>query len=74
MTVSIPAKIRAALYIVTAVGTPVVSYLLTKGYIGPDEVQLWSAEVAVVGGLAAFKALRPDAPEDQEVGEHGYPT
>ena len=56
MTITIPAKIRQALYIFTAVGTPVVIYLVAKGFIGEVEMALWSAEVLVVGGLAAYKA------------------
>lgn len=66
MSVGFPAKLRAGLYVLTAVGTPVIAYLLTKGYIGADEVQLWSAEVTVVGGMAAFKALSPDKPPASE--------
>lgn len=66
MVVSLSAKIRAVLYVLTAVGTPVIAYLNTKGYIGADEVALWSAEVTVVGGMAAFKALSPDAQAERE--------
>lgn len=55
MTITIPAKVRQALYIFTAVGTPVVTYLLAKEVIGELEMALWSAEVLVVGSLAAFK-------------------
>lgn len=55
MRINIPARVRFALYIITAVGTPIVAYLLTKGYIGDAEVTLWFAEVTVVSALAAFK-------------------
>lgn len=55
MTITIPAKVRQALYIFTALGTPVVMYLVAKGFIGEVEMTLWSAEVLVVAGLAAFK-------------------
>ena len=55
MNIPIPAKVRQALYIITAVGTPVVTYLLAKDIIGELEMALWSAEVLVVAGLAAFK-------------------
>ena len=47
-------RIRAALYVLTAVGTPVVVYLQAKGYIGDLELILWSAEVTVVNGIAAL--------------------
>lgn len=55
MTINLPAKLRMALYIFTAVGSPVMAYLLAKDIIGELEIALWSAEVLVVGGLAAFK-------------------
>lgn len=55
MTITIPAKVRQALYIITALGTPLVMYLVAKGVIGDVEMALWSAEVVVVAGLAAFK-------------------
>lgn len=50
-----PSKtVRAILYVLTAVGTPLVAYLNAKGIIGSLEVSFWSAEVAVVTGLAAL--------------------
>jgi len=55
-----PRRVRVVTYIVTAIGTPLVAYLQAKGVIGDLEVILWSAEVAVVGGLAAFNAADPD--------------
>lgn len=57
MTLSVPYKVRAALYVLTALGTPVVAYLFAKEYIGTLEVTLWSAEVAVVSALAAFNTV-----------------
>lgn len=54
MTINVPYKIRAGLYILTALGTPLVAYLSAKHYIGDLEVVLWSAEVTVVSVLAAF--------------------
>lgn len=59
MKINIPANIRAALYILTAVGTPVMVYLLSKGIIGDLEMALWSAEVLVVSSMAAFN-VTPD--------------
>lgn len=59
MVLNIPYRIRAALYVVTAIGSPLVAYLLSRGIIGTVEVTLWSAEVAVVGALAAFN-VTPD--------------
>lgn len=59
MSINLPYKVRAALYVITALGTPVVAYLLAIGVIGELEVALWSAEVAAVGALAAFN-VTPD--------------
>lgn len=59
MQLNIPYKIRAGLYILTALGTPAVAYLLAKDIIGSLEVTLWSAEVAVVSAIAAFN-VTPD--------------
>lgn len=56
MRLNPPRRVRAALYILTAVGTPVFAYLKVKGYIGDPELVLWSAEVTVVNGLAALNA------------------
>lgn len=47
-------KVRAALYMLTALGTPIVAYLFARHTIGVLEVQLWSAEVAVVSAMAAL--------------------
>lgn len=54
MKINIPYQIRAVLYIITAVGTPIIAYLLSKGIIGALEVTLWSAQVVVISGIAAF--------------------
>lgn len=59
MNLSLPSKVRAALYIVTALGTPIIGYLLAKGIIGELEVALWSALVTAVSALAAFN-VAPD--------------
>lgn len=64
MTITLPASLRRALYILTAIGTPVIAYLSAKGYIGDLEVTLWSGEVAVAGALAAFNASDTGAAVD----------
>ena len=63
MTINLPYKVRAALYIFTAVGTPVVGYLFDRGSIGTGEVALWGAEVAVVNIMAALNTS-PSKGED----------
>lgn len=47
-------KVRAAIYIATAIGTPLVAYLFSKGIIGEIEVSLWAAEVTVASTIATF--------------------
>jgi len=49
-----PAKVRAALYVLSAVGSVVVSYLSVKHYVGDAEVALWSGLVAVIGTMAGL--------------------
>lgn len=58
MTFNPSPKIRAALYVLTAVGTPLVAYLASKGTIGDLEVGLWSAEVAVVNVMAGLNVSK----------------
>ncbi len=54
MNLTPPKRVRALIYLGTAVLSPVVAYLNAKGYIGSLEVALWSAEVTVANGLAAL--------------------
>ena len=68
------ARLRAAMYVLTALGTPLVAYLNAKGVLGSLEVSFWSAEVAVVTGLAALNTssrneatVAVNAPADVEV-------
>lgn len=60
MNLNPPRRIRAALYVLTAVGTPVVAYLNVKGILGDPEMVLWAAEVTVVNGLAALNTPSPE--------------
>jgi hypothetical protein len=54
MKFNLPNRVRAALYVFTSLGTPVVAYAFAKEWIGELEVALWSAEVAVVTAMAAL--------------------
>lgn len=54
MTFNPPARIRAIIYIITALGTPVMAYLLAKGIIGDLELNLWAAEVTAVNIMAGL--------------------
>lgn len=68
MKLNPPAIVRTVLYIATLVGTPLVAYLNAKGYVGSLEVSFWSAEVAVVTGLAAL-----NTPSAQDVADGDAP-
>jgi hypothetical protein len=59
MTFNIPPKARIVLYILTIIGTPVMAYLKAKGIVGDLEINLWSAEVVAVAGMAALN-VKPD--------------
>lgn len=54
MTLNPSRTVRVVIYLVTALGTPLVAYLNARGIIGSLEVSFWSAEVAVATGLAAL--------------------
>lgn len=54
MNLNPPRRVRAALYVLTAIGTPIAAYLKFRGIIGDPELALWGAEVTVVNGLAAL--------------------
>ena len=59
MTLQIPHRIRTAIYILTALGTPLVAYLASRGIIGDLEVALWSAEVSAASAMAVLN-VTPD--------------
>lgn len=52
-------RVRKALYIITAIGSPIIAYVALKGYVGEAEVALWTALVSVVSALAGFN-VSPD--------------
>lgn len=60
MNLTIPPKFRAGLYVFTLLGTPVISYLFAKQFIGELEVALWGAEVTAVSAMALFNINRGD--------------
>jgi len=59
MNVTLPYKVRLGLYIVNAIGSPVMAYLLAKNVIGNLEVSLWAAEMTAVFALAGMN-VSPD--------------
>lgn len=64
MKINPPRWVRLTVYVVTALGTPVMAYLNAKGIIGSLEVGLWSAEVAVATGMAALNIPAPPNASD----------
>ncbi len=53
-SITLPPRLRIAIYLVTLFGTPVVAYLKARGFIGDLEVILWSAEVTAAGTIAVL--------------------
>ena len=54
MTVNLPAKVRASIYVLFTLSAPVVAYLTATGVIGANEVTLYTALTTAVFGLAAL--------------------
>ncbi len=54
MTINIPHRVRAALYILISIGTPIIGYLLNKEIIGDLEVSLWGGLTTAVTAMAAL--------------------
>lgn len=59
MTINLPARVRAALYAVIAVVSPVVAYLGTQDKLDEFWVGLFSVVVTAVSALA-FSNVTPD--------------
>lgn len=55
----IPYKVRATLYIITLVGTPIVTVLVSNNMLSATVAQVWAAFVTGVGALAAAN-VSPD--------------
>lgn len=62
MRINLPNKVRAILYVVTAIGTPIVGVLADQKFLPDWVMTLWTAEVAVVSAMAA---LNVNTPEDK---------
>lgn len=60
MTLNLPYKVRAALYVANAVGSPLMAYLLARGIIGTLEVGLWAAEMTAIFLLAGLNIVKSD--------------
>lgn len=60
MKLNLPPRVRVAIYVFSALGTPVVTYLFDAGIIGVREIALWSAEMAVVFAMAGLNVTKPE--------------
>ncbi len=58
MTINLPYKIRAAVYVGSGVLSLLVGYLKVKGIIGDPEVALWASISAFANGLAALNVTK----------------
>jgi hypothetical protein len=58
VNINLPYKVRALLYVINAVGSPVMAYLLAKNIIGTLEVGLWAAEMTAVFALAGLNVTK----------------
>lgn len=54
MRVNLPDRVRVALYVITALGTPIVSVLTDQNILPMWVMTLWAAEVTAVGAMAAL--------------------
>lgn len=64
MKINLPYRVRAVLYIVTAVVTPIVAVLVEQTILPAWVGVLWASEVTVVGAIAAFNTA-PARGEDE---------
>lgn len=71
MNLNPPRRVRAVLYILTTLGTPLAAYLKFKGLIGDAELALWGAEVTIVNGMAALNTGTTPSPTPVEDGGPG---
>lgn len=84
-TINIPAGIRFALYLLSAIGSVVVAYLFARGIVGEAETAGWAGLVAIINGIAAANtnlsgsavvqvqhAVVEGDPEEIADLEHGY--
>jgi hypothetical protein len=52
MDINLPKNVRAAIYIITGIGSLIITYLAATGGITLEQVALWTGFTTFVGGLA----------------------
>lgn len=60
MTVSLPYKIRIAIYVVASIGSLLIAYLNVKHYVGDAEMALWNGLAGLTTAMAASN-VSPDS-------------
>lgn len=58
MTLNLPYKVRAALYILIVLGSPTIAYAYDKKWIGAVEVTFWLALTSAIALLAALNVTK----------------
>ena len=59
VNINIPSEIRNGLYIFTALGSILMTYLSATQVVGSNEVAAWTAFTAFIAGLAKLN-ITPD--------------
>lgn len=54
MKLNVPSKLRAAIYVAFSLAAPVVTYLTVSGFMGSNEVALFTGLSTVVFALAGL--------------------
>ena len=58
MNINLPPKLRQAIYVVTAIASPVMAYLNQSGTVSDFVFGLFADVVTAVAGLAAFNVTK----------------
>lgn len=73
MTINVPEKLRGLLYIIVMVGGPIVAYAMDKGWIGAQELALWTGLTSIVALIARFNLAPSVADAANEVAKQVKP-
>jgi hypothetical protein len=57
--INLPPRVRVAIYIATALVTPIIGVLTDQKFLPDWVMTLWTAEVAAVGAMAAINVSEP---------------
>lgn len=54
MNINVPEKLRGWLYVIVLLGGPLVAYAMDKGWLGMQELVLWTGLTTIVATIARF--------------------